>query len=263
MAPLWGRGESGLHQAHRPPPSPHDPQPLTSSLRTRQDPPPSRTTGPQHMPTLDSQPEGHAHHHQHTHMEPSAASTPFPTPCHTHQRHMPGGGTPSCPLQRTPSSPERHYQHHRPRWGLHHSSIHHSLTDAGPSAQRGTRQPLPATSRVTSIPPLPSVPHTDCTGNREPRYENSLPRLQKATPLSRPGDTALHTHRLETRTCPPGDRPSPTANHTAGPKPHQTHADHRHPPQGKMAHTKTPNGRPGPTDGPQQLPTYAKHMLGL
>ena len=49
-APLWGchrgGGESGLHQPHRPPPSPHDPQPLAGSPRSRHNPPPSRTTGP-------------------------------------------------------------------------------------------------------------------------------------------------------------------------------------------------------------------------
>ena len=47
MAPLWrrhrGRGESGLYQTHRPPPSPHDPQPLTGGPRGHRHPPPSRT----------------------------------------------------------------------------------------------------------------------------------------------------------------------------------------------------------------------------
>ena len=47
--------------------------------------------------------------------------------------------------------------------------------------------------------------------------------------LSHPSDTALRTHRLETQTRPPGDRPSPTANPTTGSneaKPTQTTVIH-------------------------------------
>ena len=97
MAPLWGRhrgrGESGLHQTHRPPPSPHDTQQLAGSLRSRQDPPPSRTTGPGHKTTLDTPPDGHANPHEHAPVEPAANSPPFHAPRHTHQPHMPGGRT--------------------------------------------------------------------------------------------------------------------------------------------------------------------------
>ena len=115
--PLWGRhrgrGESGLHQALRPPPSPHDAHPLTGSSRSRHHPPPSRTTGPHHMPTLDTPPDRHAHQHQHMPVEPPAASTPFPAPRHTHQPYMPGGRTPGGPLRQLPPSPQRHHRHHR------------------------------------------------------------------------------------------------------------------------------------------------------
>ena len=82
MAPLWGRhrgrGESGLHQTHRPPPSSHDPQRRAGGPRGRHNPPPSRTTGPQHMPTLDTPPDGHDHRHEHAPVEPTAALLPSP-----------------------------------------------------------------------------------------------------------------------------------------------------------------------------------------
>ena len=53
---------------------------------------------------------------------------------------------------------------------------------------------------------------------RKRRHAGSLPRFQKATPATSPSDTALRTHRLETRTRPPGDGPSPTTNPTTGPE---------------------------------------------
>ena len=132
-----GRAESGLHQAHRLPPSPHDPQPLTGSSRSRHGPPPNRSTGPQHMPKMDTPPDGHAHQHQYTPVETPAAATPFPAPRPTHQPHMPGGRTPGGPLRGPPPSAQRHQRHHRPRRGLHHVSVRHpppkcrSFTAAG------------------------------------------------------------------------------------------------------------------------------------
>ena len=42
--------------------------------------------------------------------------------------------------------------------------------------------------------------------------------FKKQQPPTRPSDTALSTHRLETRTRSPGDGPSPTANPTTGPE---------------------------------------------
>ena len=83
------------------------------------------------MPTLDTSPDGHAHQHQHTPVEPPAASTPSPAPRHTHQPQMPGGRTPGSPLRGPPTSPQRHHRHHRPRRGLHHSSILHPLQMQG------------------------------------------------------------------------------------------------------------------------------------
>ena len=114
MAPLGGRhrgrGESGLHQTHRPPPSPHDPQPLTGGPRGHRNPPPSRTTGPQHMPALSTPPDGHAHQHEHAPVEPPAASPPIPTPRHTHQPHVPRGRATSGPLRNL---------HHPPKGTIH------------------------------------------------------------------------------------------------------------------------------------------------
>ena len=140
--------------------------------------------------------------------------------------------------------------------------------NACPSPQQVTPQRLPTTSRMASIPPLRPVPHTEGTSSRahsagKPRHEGSPQGLQKATPLSLPSDTALHTHRLESGTRPPGDRPGPTDNPTTGPERRQTHTDHRHPPRGKMAHTKTPHDRPRPTKGPPRLPAHATHIFGL
>ena len=111
----------------------------------------------------------------------------------------------------------------KPRRGLHHRSMRHPPPNAGPSPQRGTPPPLPTTSRMASIPPLPPVPHADGTNSgthsaRKQRHESSLPGLQKAAPPTHPSDTALHTHRLETRTRPPGGGPSPTANPATSPK---------------------------------------------
>ena len=93
-----GRGKGSLHQAHHTPPSPHDPQPLPRSPRSRHDQPPGRTKSPQHMPTLDTQLNRHAHQHQHPHLKQPAALTPFPTPRHTHEPSMPGGRAPGSPL---------------------------------------------------------------------------------------------------------------------------------------------------------------------
>ena len=56
MAPLRGRhkgrGKGSLHQAHRTPSPPHDPQLLPGSPRSRHDPPPDRAKSSQHTPTL-------------------------------------------------------------------------------------------------------------------------------------------------------------------------------------------------------------------
>ena len=146
MAPLWGRyrgrGESSLHQTHRPPPSPHDPQPLAGGPRRRHNPPRSRTTGPQHMPTLDTPPDGYANEHEHAPVEPPAASPPLRTTPHTHQPHVPGGRACGGPLRRPPPAPRGHHQHYRPRRGLHHHSIRHPLTNAGPSPQQSTPRPF-------------------------------------------------------------------------------------------------------------------------
>ena len=169
MAPLWrrhrGRGESRLHQTHSPPPSPHDPQSLAGGPRGRHNPPPSRTTGPQHMPRLDTPPDGQAHKHEHAPVEPPAASPPISTPRHTRQPHVPRGRASSGPLRGPLPSPQGHHPHHRPCRGLHHRSIRHPLTNAGPSPQRSTPHPLPTTSRMAKIPPLPPVPHTDGTSS--------------------------------------------------------------------------------------------------
>ena len=143
---IWGRGESGLHQTHRPPPSPHDPQPLTGGPRGHRNPPPSRTTVPQHMPALGTPPDGHGHQHEHAPVEPPAASPRIPTPRHTHQPHVPRGRATSGPLRRPPPSPQGHHPHHRPCRGLHHRSISHPPPNAGPAPQRGTPQPLSTAS---------------------------------------------------------------------------------------------------------------------
>ena len=227
IAPLWGRhrgrGESGLHQTHRPPPSPHDPQPLAGGPRGHHNPPPSRTTDPRHMPTLGTPPDGHAHRHEQAPVEPPAASPHIPTPRHTHQPHVPRGRASSGPLRGPPSSTQRHHPHHRPRRGLQRRSIRHPLTNAGPSPQRSTPHPLPTTSRMAEIPPLPPVPHADGTSSgphsaRKHRHASSLPRIQKAAPPCHASDTTLRTQRLETRTRPPGDGPSPTTNPTTDPE---------------------------------------------
>ena len=227
MAPLWGRhrgrGESGLHQTHRPPPSPHDPQPLTGGPRGHHNPPPSRTTGPQHMPALGTPPDGHALRHEHVPVEPFAASPPIPTPRHTHQLHVPRGRASSGPLRGPPPSPQGHDPHHRPCRGLHHRSIRHTPPNRGPAPQQGTPHCLSTASRMASIPPLPPVPHRDGTSSGthsvgKQRHASSLPRLQKATSSTRPSDTALRIHWLEKRTCPPSDGPSPTTNPTTGPE---------------------------------------------
>ena len=47
---------------------------------------------------------------------------------------------------------------------------------------------------------------------------HTLPGIQKTTPPTHPSDTALRTHRIETRTRPPGDGPTPTTNPTTGPE---------------------------------------------
>ena len=134
----------------------------------------------------------------------------------------------TCPEEgplavRPPPSPQGHHQHHKPRRGLHHRSISHPLTNEGPSPQRSTPHPLSTTSRVAALPPLPPIPHADGTSSgphsaRKHRHASSLPRLQKATPLTHPRDTALRTQRLETRTRPPGYGPGPTTNPTTGPE---------------------------------------------
>ena len=154
--------------------------------------------------------------------------------------------------------------HHHPKGTIHTIDlVGASITvvyvtlpqNAGPAPQRGTPHPLSTASEMASIPPLPPVPHADGTisgthSAGKQRHASSLPRFRKATPPTHPSDTALRTHRLETRTRPPGDGPSPTTNPTTGPEGGQTHADHRHPPRGKMAHTETPHDRPRPTTGP-------------
>ena len=148
---------------------------------------------------------------------------PIPTPRHTHQPHVPRGRASSGPLRGPPPSPQGHHPHHRPCRGLHHRSIRHPPPNAGPAPQRGTLHPLSTASRMASIPPLPPVPQADGTSSGthsagKQRHANSLPRVHKATPPAHPSDTALRTHRLETRTRPPGDRPSPTTNPTTGPE---------------------------------------------
>ena len=145
MAPLWGRhrgrGESGLHQTDRPPPSPHDPKPLTGGPRGHHNPPPSRTTGPQHMPALGTPPDGHAHQHEHAPVEPPAASPPIPTPRHTHQPHVPRGRTSSGPLRGPPPSAQGHHPHRRPCRGLHHRSIRHPPPKCGSCTTAGHTTP--------------------------------------------------------------------------------------------------------------------------
>ena len=197
-----------LHQANRPPPSPHDSQPLTGSSRSRHDPPPNRTTGPQHMPTLDTPPDGHAHQYQHTPVQQLETSTPFPTPRHTHKPHMSGGRTPGGPLRGPPPSPQRHHRHHRPRWGLHHSSICRPPPNAGPSPQRGTPHPIPTTSQMASIPPLLPVPHRVGTSGGahsagKPRHEGSLPGLKKSnTPVPSQRHRPTHPPARNTNSSP-------------------------------------------------------------
>ena len=122
-----------------------------------------------------------------------------------------------------PPSPRGHHPHHRPCRGLHHRSIRHPPPNAGPAPQRGTPHPLSTASRMATIPPLPPVPHADGTSSGthstgKQRHAHSLPRIHKATHLTHPSDTALRTHRIETRTRPPGDGPSPTTNPTTGPE---------------------------------------------
>ena len=195
------------------------------------------------------------HRHEHAPVEPPAASPPIPTPRHTHQPHVPGERASSGPLRGTPPSPQGHHPHHRPCRGLHHRSICHPLTNAGPSPQRSTPHPLPKTSQMAEIPPLPPVPHKDGTNSGphsawKHRHASSLLRFERATPPTYSSDTALRTHRLKTRTCPPGDGPGPATNPTTGPECSQTHADHRHAPRGKVAHTEAPHDRPRPTKGP-------------
>ena len=158
--------------------------------------------------------------------------------------------------------------HHRPCRGLHHRSIRHPLPNASPAPQRGTPHPLSTASRMATVPPLPPVPHADGTSSGthstgQQRHAHSLPRIHKATPATHPSDTALRTHRIETRTRPPGNGPSPTTNPATGPERSQTHADHRHPPRGKMAHTEAPHDRLRPAKGPPRFPEHATHMLGL
>ena len=89
---------------------------------------------------------------------------------------------------------------------LHHTGAHHTPFPQLPEwpKYRLLRQYLTQSSR-----PHPARKH---------RHAGSLPRFQKATPPTRPSDTALRTHRLETRTRPPGDGPSPTTNPTTGPE---------------------------------------------
>ena len=106
--------------------------------------------------------------------------------------------------------------------GLHHRSIRQPPPNAGPAPQRGLPHPL-STASQASIPPLPPVPHADGTSSGthsagKQRHASSLPRFQKATPPMHPSDTALRTHRPQTRTRPPGDGPSPTTNPTTGPE---------------------------------------------
>ena len=128
-----------------------------------------------------------------------------------HQRHHP-----------PPEDDDQHQQEYPPLTPTT-AHIRHPPPNAGPAPQRGTPHPISTASRIASIPPLPPVPHADGTSSGthsagKQRHANSLPRIHKATPLTHPSDTALRTHRLETRTRPPGDGPSPTTNPTTGPQ---------------------------------------------
>ena len=156
-------------------------------------------------------------------VEPPAASAPIPTPRHTHQPHVPGERATSGPLRGPPPPPQGHHPHHRPCRGLHHRSIRHPRPNAGPAPQRGTPHPLSTASRMATIPPLPPLPHTDGTNSGtnstgQQRHAQSLPRIHKTTPATHPRDTALRTHRIETRTRPPSNGRSPTTNPTTGPE---------------------------------------------
>ena len=174
------------------------------------------------MPMLNTPPDRHGHQHEHAPAEPPAAPPSSPAPRHTHQPHMPGGRTPGGSLGDL---------HHHPKGTINTIDlVRASITvvyvtlpqNAGPSSEQGTPHPLPTTSRLASIPPLQPVP-ADGTNSgthsaKKQRHENSLRGLQKAAPPTHPSDTALHTHRWETRTRPPGDGPSPTANPATSPK---------------------------------------------
>ena len=188
MAPLWGRhrglGESSLHQAHPPPPSPHDLQPLPGSRRSRNDPPPGRATSPQHMPTLDTPPDRRAHQHQHAHMEPPAAFTPFPTPCHTHQPHMPE----ERPLAVLCGAP-----HHRLKGTI--DTIHRVCASITVVYVSFSQMPVLRCSRAHHTPflQLPELPHYRL-------FHNYPTQTARATGNSLPGNQHMETAYPDFRT---------------------------------------------------------------
>ena len=87
---------------------------------------------------------------------------------------------------------------------------------------------------MATIPPLPPLPHTDGTNSGthstgQQRHAQSLPRIHKTTPATHPRDTALRTHRIETRTRPPSTGPVPPLTLLLAPneaKPTQTTVIH-------------------------------------
>ena len=92
---------------------------------------------------------------------------------------------------------------------LHHSGAHHTPFLQLPEwpQYRLFHQYLTQTARTAG---------THSTGQQ--RHAHSLPRIHKPTPATHPRDTALRTHRIETRTRPPSNGPSPTTNPATGPE---------------------------------------------